>query len=190
MSDTLKQSTATKLIAAADVEGAAVFDVHGEKIGTVRDVYIDKCSGQTEFVSMASGGVLGIGEKYHALPWSALAYDSGLNGYLVGLDKSALVDGPVFDEEELEENDTIWGDEVREYYARMAEQPLSTVTDADHSVHTPHARRIDPPDAADEKVDHLAARVEKSESRQEALLDEAVEESFPASDPVSAKRIT
>ena len=190
MSDTLKQSTDTKLIAAADVEGTAVFDVRGEKIGTVRDVYIDKHSGQTEFVSMAFGGVLGVGEKYHPLPWSALAYDNSLHGYLVGLDKAALADGPVFGEEQLEGDESVWGDEVREYYARMAEHPLSTVTDPDQIVHTPHSRRIEPPDAPGKKIDHLASHVEKSENRQEALLDEAVEESFPASDPVSAKRIT
>jgi hypothetical protein len=29
-----------------------------------------------------------------------------------------------------------------------------------------------------------------AENRQEALVDEGVEETFPASDPVSAKRIT
>ena len=33
-------------------------------------------------------------------------------------------------------------------------------------------------------------RAEVAESRQEALLDEANEESFPASDPISPKHIT
>ena len=54
------------------------------------------------------------------------------------------------------------------------------------SVDTPHARRIDPNDAGH---DHLK-RGDESEDRQEALLDEGVEETFPASDPVSAKHIT
>ena len=51
------------------------------------------------------------------------------------------------------------------------------------------SRPIDPP-ASDDKVDHLADKVERAESRQEALIDEGVEESFPASDPPSVKRIT
>jgi sporulation protein YlmC with PRC-barrel domain len=190
MTDTLKQSTDSRLIAAADVEGVAVFDARGERVGTVRDVYIDKHSGQTEFVSMAFGGVLGVGEKYHPLPWSALAYDPAMHGYLIGLDKATLAEGPAFGDDQLDSDEAVWGDEVRDYYARMAEKPLSTVTDRDQLVHTPHARRIDVQQAPDEKVDHLAAHVQKAESRQEALLDEAVEESFPASDPVSAKRIT
>ena len=41
-----------------------------------------------------------------------------------------------------------------------------------------------------EKFDHLAKRERDAESRQEALLDEAIEESFPASDPISPKHIT
>ncbi|WEK39585.1 MAG: hypothetical protein P0Y50_13755 [Candidatus Brevundimonas colombiensis] len=50
----------------------------------------------------------------------------------------------------------------------------------------PHARRSD--DKV-EKPDQLD-KIDKSESRQEALVDEGLEETFPASDPVSAKRIT
>lgn len=59
----------------------------------------------------------------------------------------------------------------------------------DRHIETPHARpaaRLED----DEKPDQLADKAECSEDRQEALLDEAVEETFPASDPVSAKRIT
>lgn len=57
----------------------------------------------------------------------------------------------------------------------------------DCDVDTPHARR-----AALEtgKPDQLKEADRKAEDRQEALLDEGVEETFPASDPVSAKRIT
>ena len=47
---------------------------------------------------------------------------------------------------------------------------------------------VQPP--TDAKHDHLAEREAVSEDRQEALLDEAVEETFPASDPISPKHIT
>lgn len=40
------------------------------------------------------------------------------------------------------------------------------------------------------KTDHLKDKLHPGEHRQEALLDEAIEESFPASDPPSAKHIT
>lgn len=55
--------------------------------------------------------------------------------------------------------------------------------------HTPAARAVEPP-AADAKVVQLQPKLQEAEDRQEALIDEGVEESFPASDPVSVKRIT
>lgn len=59
----------------------------------------------------------------------------------------------------------------------------------DHKSFAPHARRVEPL-ADDEKHDQLADKAAQAEDRQEALLDEALEESFPSSDPVSVKRIT
>lgn len=52
---------------------------------------------------------------------------------------------------------------------------------------TPHARHGEREHG---KPDQLKEKERHAESRQEALIDEGVEETFPASDPVSAKRIT
>lgn len=52
---------------------------------------------------------------------------------------------------------------------------------------TPHARRAQRETG---KPDQLREAERASEDRQEALVDEGVEETFPASDPVSVKRIT
>ncbi len=57
----------------------------------------------------------------------------------------------------------------------------------DADVATPHAVRASREDGV---PDQLAPHVAEAEDRQEALVDEGVEETFPASDPVSAKRIT
>ncbi len=53
----------------------------------------------------------------------------------------------------------------------------------------PYARRIEPPGPGD-KTDQLAEQISHAENRQEALLDEGLEESFPASDPLSVEHIT
>ena len=57
----------------------------------------------------------------------------------------------------------------------------------DDNVETPHARKVPPKNG---KVDQLSDRGRQAEDRQEELIDEAVEESFPASDPPSPKHIT
>ncbi len=51
----------------------------------------------------------------------------------------------------------------------------------------PHSRRIKTKPG---KPDQLADHLENAEDRQEALIDEGLEESFPASDPLSPKHIT
>lgn len=45
-------------------------------------------------------------------------------------------------------------------------------------------------DTKSEKPDQLKPHLEDAEDRQEALIDEGVEETFPASDPATPKRIT
>jgi hypothetical protein len=59
----------------------------------------------------------------------------------------------------------------------------------DRHIEAPHAREVEPLKDG-EKFDHMAAREESAEDRQEALLDEAIEETFPGSDPISPKHIT
>jgi len=59
----------------------------------------------------------------------------------------------------------------------------------DHLPDSPHSRPA-PPLCPDEKHDQLAEKEAASEDRDEARVDEAVEESFPASDPPSAHHIT
>jgi hypothetical protein len=41
----------------------------------VDDIMIDKVSGKAIYALMSFGGFLGIGAKYHPLPWSTLKYD-------------------------------------------------------------------------------------------------------------------
>lgn len=59
----------------------------------------------------------------------------------------------------------------------------------DRHIGTPHAREVAPL-AEGEKHDHMAVQEKNTGDRQEALLDEALEETFPGSDPISPKHIT
>lgn len=60
---------------------------------------------------------------------------------------------------------------------------------SDHQCDAPHSRPATPL-GENEKHDQLAEKTKHAEDRQEALIDESLEESFPSSDPPSAKRIT
>ena len=79
-----------RLIASDKVEGTAVYNRQGERLGEVHDFMVDKRSGQVEYAVMSFGGFLGIGQSYHPLPWQALTYDTHKGGYVVDLDKDRL----------------------------------------------------------------------------------------------------
>jgi hypothetical protein len=64
-----------RLIASDKVEGTAVYNRQDEAIGSVYTLMIDKFSGQVAYAVMSFGGFLGIGERYHVLPWKALDFD-------------------------------------------------------------------------------------------------------------------
>ena len=72
--------------------------------------------------------------------------------------------------------------------ADMASDPKKAIEEHRH-IDAPATRPIEPC-AEGEKHDHMAERAAEAEDRQEALLDEAIEETFPGSDPISPKHIT
>jgi hypothetical protein len=106
------------VIAADKVEGTSVYDMTGDKLGTIKNVMIDKLSGKVVYASLAFGGVLGMGQKYHALPWDVLTYNTDLGGYQVDIDRNKLEQGPAATEEELTGNyqNQEWGRKVYDYY--------------------------------------------------------------------------
>jgi sporulation protein YlmC with PRC-barrel domain len=84
------------LISASKVTGTNVYNTAGDSLGEVYDVMIDKKSGKIAYAVMSFGGFLGIGERYHPLPWSTLKYDTRQGGYVVGLTREQLEGAPTF----------------------------------------------------------------------------------------------
>jgi len=116
MPDDLSARSGARLVSADRVTGTAVFNPEGERLGTIDKVFIDKTSGQAEFATMAFGGVLGIGTKYHPLPWQVLTYDPSLEGFVVNLDKTILTEAPSYDDDRLSGADFGWVPEVRGHF--------------------------------------------------------------------------
>lgn len=105
------------LIAADRVEGTAVYNRTGDHLGSIKTVMIDKTNGRVAYAVMSFGGFLGIGEKYHPLPWSILTYHRGQGGYVVDLDKRQLEDAPSYGASETPDyDDPAWGRKVHDYY--------------------------------------------------------------------------
>src|SRR3569833_339748 len=82
------------LIASSKVEGTAVYNPDGEKLGSIYNFMVDKESGQVEYAVMQFGGFLGMGSDYYPVPWAALEYDEDQNGYVIDIDKEFLKNAP------------------------------------------------------------------------------------------------
>lgn len=97
-----KLSSEHALITSDRVQGTPVFNRQGERIGHIDQLSIDKLSGQVKYALMSFGGFLGLGEKFHPLPWNVLKYDVEQDGYVVPMDKAALNAAPSYTRDELE----------------------------------------------------------------------------------------
>ena len=107
----------TKAIQASRVIGTSVYNTAGENIGTIEDVMLDKLSNGIMFAVIGFGGFLGIGEKYHAIPWSVLDYEPSRGGYVVPFTREQLEAAPSYAIEDLTSHDgTAARDASFDYY--------------------------------------------------------------------------
>ena len=64
-----------RLIASNKIEGTPVYNRQGEHLGAVHHLMVDKITGQIAYAVISFGGLLGIGERYHPIPWKVVVYD-------------------------------------------------------------------------------------------------------------------
>ena len=107
----------TSAIRAKKVLGTKVTDQSGNKIGSIEDVILDKQSNSILFAVVGFGGFLGMAEKYHPIPWSALDFDPEEGSYMVSYTKEQLQAAPSGSIEELTQSDGMaFRDRTYDYY--------------------------------------------------------------------------
>ena len=112
----LERDETHDLISASKVNGTTVYDSAGDRIGTVDEIMLKKRGkGEVAYAVMSFGGFLGIGEKYHPLPWNVLDYDTDLGGYRVGAIGETFRDAPSFNRATFEVS-SAWPRETDAWY--------------------------------------------------------------------------
>jgi hypothetical protein len=106
----------SRLIASNKVEGTEVYNRAGEHLGEVYNFMVDKFTGQVAYAVMSFGGFLGIGERYHPLPWKALDYDVNQGGYVVEFDRARLEAAPSYARNEDPWRDPTYAGGVNDYW--------------------------------------------------------------------------
>ncbi len=102
------------LISAGKVQGTKVYSEHGEELGEIYDVMLNKRTGRIAYAVLTFGGILGLGKKYVPLPWELLSYVTDAGGYVIAVPKDALEKGPTLDGQATWHADV--GEMIETYY--------------------------------------------------------------------------
>lgn len=103
-------------ISSSKVEGTAVYDLAGDKLGTIDDLVIDKRTGRVRYAALEFGGFLGVGTDRYPLPWDMLKYDTSKDGYVVNLDRDLLTEAPRYPHGQSPAYTDEYGREVYSHY--------------------------------------------------------------------------
>jgi sporulation protein YlmC with PRC-barrel domain len=114
---------------ASQLIGCNVTNTKNESLGEIQDIVLDGGNRRIAYAVLASGGFLGMGETYFAMPWRLI--EIGQRGTddkptaTLGLDKETLKAAPGFDKAKWPDMaDKTWTKQVDDYYRLRNETAL------------------------------------------------------------------
>lgn len=94
-----------------------VRNLQDEDLGKIEDFMIDLDEGRIAYVVLSCGGILGIGDKLLAVPWSAFTIDTDEHVFILNISKKTLENAPGFDKDAWPDMaDRRWGEQIHSYY--------------------------------------------------------------------------
>ena len=103
-----------RLISSEDVQGTAVYSADNTSIGEIDHLLIDKLSGRVAYAVMSFGGFLGLAHSHYPIPWSALQYDTSVDGFRTAITQTQLRDAPDFSDDSW--SDRAWESKTHKHY--------------------------------------------------------------------------
>ena len=85
------------VLKASQLMGMKVEGIDGKKLGDIKDLVVDREDGSIDYAVLDFGGIIGIGDKYFAVPWAALQFAPDNKKLLLDVSKKELKDAPGFD---------------------------------------------------------------------------------------------
>lgn len=111
------------LLSYSSLAGNNVVNQENESLGDIKDCMVDTRSGRIDYVVLAFGGFLGMGEKLFAVPWSALFLDRENKRFVLKVEKDRLKDAPGFDKDNWPNMaDPAWSETIHSYYGTTPER--------------------------------------------------------------------
>jgi hypothetical protein len=119
MPESKSNAPAPRLMGATWPIGMDVYNPKGEILGTIKEVMLDMAHASVAYAVLSTGGVLGMGEKLHAVPWRALALklETLDRRFILDVDKERLESAPGFDKDNWPDMaDESWISQTNAYY--------------------------------------------------------------------------
>ena len=93
----LETDESVRLISSDKVQGTAVVDRDGKRLGEIQSFMVDKYTGRVAYAIMSFGGTFGFGASLFPLPWPVLEYDDANDGYALNITKEQMAKAPRFE---------------------------------------------------------------------------------------------
>lgn len=114
---TAKNGPGPSLMGADTLIGNDVYNAQDEDLGDVKEIMLDMSSGRVSYAVLSFGGILGMGEKLFAVPWSALTLDTKNKRFTLNVTKASLDQAPGFDKDSWPNMaDQTWAKGIHDYY--------------------------------------------------------------------------
>ena len=105
------------LLGAGTLIGEDVYNHKDEDLGDIEEIMLDMNSAKVAYAVLSFGGLLGIGEKLFAVPWSALKLDTENKRFILSVDKEHLEVAPGFDKDNWPDMaDLNWQNTIHSFY--------------------------------------------------------------------------
>lgn len=109
----------TLLLSADTITGDDVCNLKKEKLGKIHSIMFDMTEGKIRYIVLSSGGFLGMGDRYFAIPWKALTLDKDNKQFLLDVEVERLKGAPGFSKDEWPNMaDTTWNSSVDSYFSK------------------------------------------------------------------------
>ncbi|MGF1666538.1 MAG: PRC-barrel domain-containing protein [Acidimicrobiia bacterium] len=105
------------VLSASTLQGDDVVNPGGEKLGKLKEVMIDITTGNVGYAVLSRGGVMGMGEKLFAVPWSIMTVDGDNEQIVLDVTEEFLDGAPGFDPDHWPEfSSPAWGEDIHRHY--------------------------------------------------------------------------
>jgi sporulation protein YlmC with PRC-barrel domain len=122
--------TQPEIVKGSKIIGKSVQTMGGKNIGEIEDLAIDELDGQVRYVVLSFGGILGLGEKYFAIPWEALSLSDNKEHFALAVTEKELEKAPGFDKKNWPDfADPVYYATIYDFYQvplpKVGEKPVS-----------------------------------------------------------------